>query len=611
MRRVRQRITAYATAVAVPVVVYLFCGIAAAQPSVVASVDKTEVGVEELFIITVTAEGGGRIAEPVIPHSDEIRFNRTPLQQSSSTSIQIINGRPSRLSQRQWTFRAWAAREGELTIPPISVRIDDKNYLTEAIRIRAVKRASSPIPVPEAQRPQPRAEDRARSDRMPTLDDAVRIESTVNKQRVYQGEAVQLELRILTLNMAGVRAQYNGRSIPPPSTEGFYALPPVQEERMETRDGWEYRTTLVRQLLFPTGAGTFEIGAWHWEGYIWGYTREGPYQTYKALSTPPIEITVRPLPPRPDNFSGAVGQFKVTANLLQTDVMQGTPTQLSVRVRGEGNSDAIGPPHLPPIPWAQVSGPEIETKPFSPDEWGQVEKVFNYTILPLEAGERIIPEITFCYFAPAIGQYRTERVPPFSVHVNPAREGDRLLVVGGAQEPAETRVTLLSEDIYGIVTHVSGLRPQRSGAATNAVAGFAPPLAYGALFLFTRRQRRFAADSRYARNRRARARARKRLKEMLRSEAPADVLYSALTGYLADKFDVNEAGMTSEDARLLLETRHAPDDIMENCLKVLRVCERERYAAARLNADELGALACGAETVMDRLEEFLKKGAKS
>lgn len=602
--------TARRRAIAIASAVLLLCGVAAAEPRVAASVDTANVGVEELFVVTVTAEGGGRIAEPVIPHSEEIRFNRSPLQQSSSTSIQIVNGRPSRLSQRQWTFRAWAVREGTLTIPPISIRIDDQNFLTEAISIRAEKRASSPIPVPESQRPQSRAESNAAQERTPTLEDALRIESTVNKQQVYQGEAVQLELRILTLNMAGVRAQYNGRAIPPPSTEGFYALPSVQEERIETRGGWEYRCTLVRQLLFPTGAGAFEIGAWQWEGYIWGYTREGPQQTYKALSAPPIEITVQPLPQRPADFSGAVGQFKITANLLNTDVMQGAPTQLSVRVRGEGNPDAIGAPHLPEIPWAQVSGPEVETKPFSPDAWGQVEKVFTYTILPLEAGERSIPEITFCYFAPAAGQYRTEKAPPFIVRVNPARDADRLLVVGGAQEPAESRVTLLSEDIFGILTHAQGLRPQRSGVTANIIAGIAPPLLYGALLLFTRRQRRLIADSRYARDRRARAIARKRLREVAHSDAPADALYKALTGYLADKFNVNEAGMTSQDARQLLESHGVPDEVKENCLKALRVCERERFAAARLSADEVAALARGAETLMDRLEAFLKKGAQ-
>lgn len=586
---------------------------ACAQPMATASVDSSQVRVNEPFQISVTAQGG-RIAEPVIPHADGLRFDRSPSLSSSSTQISFVNGQSAMVTKREWGFRAWATREGALTIPPISVRIDGKNCMTEAIPVTAAAASSSP---PQAldntvQTPpqsQPNTSQSAEKG-TPTVEDALILETSVNKKRVYQGELITLSLRIMQLDLPGLSASYAaGPSIPLPDTEGFYQGPINKLERQESRKGWTYDVVEHRMPLYPTGTGTFKIGAWNWEGYIQWFSRVGPQRQYHTVTTEPIEIEVVPLPDRPANFSGGVGRFTVKASLLNGDVTQGVPTQLQVRITGEGNPDSILAPTLPPIPWAHVSDAEIS--PSAPGaDWSKIEKVFTYNITPLEPGNQAIPAIDFCYFSPDKGQFITEKVDSFSVFVRPSGEGQKLVTVGGTEAQQEKQVEIIGEDVLPILTEAAALRPFKANRFTMPLLFALPPALSIAFLVFLHRKRRLENDSAYARRYYAHAKTQKRLQTAAESDAPSEEIYHALIGYLADHFGVSEAGMTSSDARSLLEANISEPDLADNIVKVLRTCERAQYGDGKLQPEEVQALLRGTESSIDRIEALSGKGVR-
>ncbi len=594
------------------VVVLLIAGVATAQPQVVASVESTRVAVNEPFIITVAVQGG-RVGEPVIPHSDAIRFDRTPASSSSGTNIQFVNGQFSQVSRREWGFRAWATRPGVHKIPAIKVRIDGKDVLASEIEITATKEAPKPLgTVPSRPRggqpasPQPDA-----SSKQPTVEDAIFIESEVDKTRVYQGEPVSLVLKLIQLDVPSLSLDYTGgRRMPLPSTEGFYSGPVAERTTKEKRKGWDYRVREFRVPLFPTGTGEFTIGAWTWEGNVRWNSWRGPQRRYRLLNTDPIVMTVKPLPERPEDFSGAVGSFKVKASLTKGQVVQGVPTQLVVRIVGRGNPDAIGKPAVPEVAWGHVSPPETETEHTNEQDWAKIEKVFRYSITPLEAGQQTIPEIAFCYFAPIIGQYKTETTKPFSVLVKESDESSQLVSAGGIQNAQETRVQILSEDLEAIVHDPAPLKPYRPARLAGGGFALAPPALFAVFALFMRRRRRLSEDQAYARDYYARSRSLKRLQSVATAEEPSDELYRALTGFLADKLNVNEAGITSEDARRLLSERVGDTASTQQVVKVLRACERARYAGGQLEREEVLALSQAAEEALDSLDGALKKGAR-
>lgn len=587
---------------------------AAAQPRVQASIDRTEVSVNEPFLITIRAQGS-RVAEPVIPHSPDIRFDRSPLTQSSQTMVSMLNGQATMMEIKERSFRAWAQRAGELTMPRIQVRIDGEVYMTDELTITAVE------PDPNAKLAQPQRPQRPGSPaapqavpRTPTLDDIIRIETETDKKQVYQGEQLTLTLRILKLANPTVMAQYEGRSIPLPSTEGFFAGPLADREYMDARDGLNYMITEYSQFLYPTGPGSSTIGSWVWTGMVRGTVTEGdrqrPVTAQRSLQTDPITIEVRPLPDRPAEFSGAVGAFTVRANIRDGAPTQGVPTVLVLRVEGVGNPAAIDAPPLPAIPWAHVGDPEAEMPNGAADASGRIVKSFSYPITPLTAGQQSIPEIRFVYFEPKIGNYRTEIIQPIPVFVKPSDEASNLVAVGGTERSGTTSVEVLGEDLAPLYTDAGPLRPSGSGLPLNTAVGVVPPLACGAFLALLRRQRKLQDDPAYARTYFARAKSKQRLEHVTTAKEPAQELYRAVAGYVGDKFNIEASGMTSADVHTLLRERGIDEALAGSLARILRNCERERYAAAKLAAPEVQALLEAAELALDQLDAAITEGRR-
>lgn len=582
---------------------------AADAASISASVQSREVEVGRPFYITVSASGE-RIAEPIIPHSDAIRFERTPVSKSQTTRVEIVNRTAQTVMTRQWVFEAVPRQEGSISIPPIRVRIDGQDHHTEAIALNA-----APPPDPGAAQEERTpggtgAPDRRDTDTppAPTWEDVVFIEAKLSAPRAYQGEELLLTLGVWKLNAPSVVVRYTGpRYIQMPTTEGFYEGPVVYRESLEMRNGFQYRVEWYQRRLYPTGSGTLEVGPWAWQGIATAHTPTGPQRRQYTLRTDPVDVEVLPLPPRPQDFTGAVGKFELRANLLETDLEQGEPTELVLRINGRGNPDAISAPPLPDMPWAHISGPATNPQPNTQREHATTERVFSYTLIPLEAGTQTIPPVSFTYFDPGNGRYETLTADPIELRVAPAEGVTSPVLTAG--DPGASQIDILADDIHSILPAAQALRPSRENGAASGIALAGPPVLYAGIALFLRRRRRFQEDSRYARDYLARSRNRKRLKHLENAPDPAEALHRALAGFVADKLYLNESGLTSEDTREVLEARGVPEELVKGIVKVMRASERARYAGAKLSPEELHALKSAALKQMDALDDALRKEA--
>jgi hypothetical protein len=608
--------------ISVGVFLALFGSGAGAQDNAGISVqpDRSVVYLNTPFYITVVVSGP-RAGEPVIPHSDDFRFGRNAINRMNSTSVEIINGRMSMMERNTRVYEATPLREGTLTLPGISATIDGKKYTSDPIQITCVPaptlQQQAPVPVPAPGPPQTaparparpqQAGPQPRAQRSPTVDDIIRIYSEVSKTSAYQGEAVELRLKLCELNLPGVGARYTGGPrLPVPSTDGFYALPrdPVQlDVTIEEIEGLPYKVSTYFQRLFPARSGTLNIGPWLWVGIITAHTQFGPIRDQRELQTNPIAIEVKPLPAPPAGFSGAVGQFTVEARLGATALTQGVPVQYLFVVRGEGNPDAVGDPAFPPLPWAQVSGPERAWQSVGDNQ--QIEKVFTYTLVPLEPGPQEIPPIDYIFFLPAMNNYKTIATQALRCQVAPSSENTRLVVSGGVEEAPGTRVEVIGQDIGGLLPFERARAPLLPVPLVNTLGIALPPLAYCAALLLAHRRRLLQERPELARKTFARSKTRRRLAAVATAAQPSEELYRAVTAYLADTFNASEAGMTSADAQSMLVSHGFGNALAESAARILKACERARYGAAALSADEIHALTEAAATLMEDVEAQLR-----
>src|SRR5690606_39084183 len=138
----------------------------------------------------------------------------------------------------------------------------------------------------------------------------------------------------------------------------------------------------------------------------------GGYQ-FKQIKTKiksqPVTINVRPLPDHSKikNFTGAVGQFTISASLDKHEITTNEAANLKLTISGTGNLKLIDPPTLDlptglsgydPIGTDTITGKTTVIKG---------EKTFTYTLSSATAGKFKIEPITFSFYDPQSRSYQT------------------------------------------------------------------------------------------------------------------------------------------------------------------------------------------------------------
>lgn len=255
-----------------------------------------------------------------------------------------------------------------------------------------------------------------------TREDLVFIEMDVDKHEVYQGEPILLRMRLWRIKYRGINSgPYRGGVIVKPTTEDFYAQKFAPERYEAMRGPWTYDVNETRRLLYPTRSGDLQIGPWHWVGIALINRQDiiARDKLYYKLDAGPIDINVKQLPEPAPGFTGAVGEFDVSASLDTEPLTLGSPVKFTVAVQGSGNPETIGAPALPEMAWASSSDVETSVR-FSNgtgDGEPQMAKYFTYTLTPLKDGPATVPSFDFVYFSPEKRGYLRKPIGPFELIV--------------------------------------------------------------------------------------------------------------------------------------------------------------------------------------------------
>lgn len=564
----------------------------------------------EPFQIIVEARGG-RVSEPQLPEIPDLAVNGRPNITEDRWSLNALTQEHAKVRG----YRAYAKRSGVIEIPPVSVDIDGNKERSKAVQLTVLEPGEARTDPQEDTVVWGAQSAPAQGAGDLSWDDLLLAYAEADKTTVYVQEPILLTMK--RLEIIHPRVQVRVVEQVEPGAQGFYVIP-VERQAISMRpemvnlDGFSYRVTEEMRILYPTAPGELTIGPWVCRGLA--RRRDGLRFIDNELeaSSKPIRIQARPLPPPPRAFSGAVGQFEIDAALESSQTVQGVPVKLAVRIMGKGNPHAIGQPPFPSLEGASVTEPDTATVAIPNPNAPAFEKSFTYRITPVRPGEVSVPTFEFVYFDPELGNYVTKRLGPFVLSAAPASEtSQRFVDYSGVQLQEQNGVSVVGHDIHPIVTTVGPLGPDTLPPLAAPVAIVAPALAYAGFAAALARRRRFAQDSGFARAYQARNKARKKLKEAHASKDPAQEVCHALIGFVADKFDVPQAGLTAADVEQLLSGAGVDSDLAANTLEILRKCERARYASAAVSPDEAGALAQGGFAVVDQLESFFRRRRQS
>ena len=588
-----------------------------------ARVDRARVGEGGQVVLTVDVSGPslGEVAPPDVSGIVDFDIVGGPMP---SSRFQWINGRTS--STKSYAYVLRPRQTGTRTIPSLGLLVGGRTYRTQSIDIEVVPGSAGGSPPPAGVAPGPalrggpgRPGGTTRATPEPEGAPRVVVTAGVDTLNAYVGQQVTLRVlldtqtEILNLGMKDT-----------PAFPGFWAeeikLPENLEMRRIQRGGETYNEyTLMKRALFPTGSGPLTIPSLTYQVQVRRRSQDPiesffftPTETI-TRRTEPIIIQVRPIPAgsRPDDFSGAIGNFSLTVTTDRTESRVNDAIGVKVRVAGEGNLNAVNALPLQELGDFKQYAPKVSSSTAVVAERLRAEKVWDYVLIPLAPGAQILPPVSFSYFDPKAGAYRTVSSPAIPIQVARGGEGGP-----GAPGPmvAQSDVRQLRRDIHFIKQAPDGLKDRSRPFYRTplfAVLLFLPVAADLGVFALARRRESQRANAGLRRGRRARSLARRRLKEARRRMGPSTArafyaeVASALSDYVAAKFDTSAAGLTHDRIEELLAGRGAPEEARREFHRCLEACDYARFAPASSGAEEMRRTLAAAEEIVVRLERSL------
>lgn len=576
---------------------------------------RREIGVGELFYISYTVSNTQVAPEKPssVPGAKVMYFDCTG-QSSSYTSS---GGKMTQSYSYIYTLTLKAEKEGSYTFGPVTVDGVQSNTVSYSIG-----QAQSPQPQPGGggHGGDPSSGQGQQQQQGPKFigkgDGNLFLKATVSRSSAYEQEALVYTVKLYTTYDA---IKFIGATSAP-KFEGFV----VEESKdvsnqldYETVGGKTYATAVIaRYIIFPQMTGklrvignTYTVSVDEREYYhdpFWG--RMSVAKPLQLNVTPnDLTIDVKGLPtPQPADFSGGVGKFSITSTLPTQKFLSNQAASIIYTVTGTGNLKYVKLPDL-----NALYPPQLEVYSPTPDIQAEVGKTnvsgtsrFDYSFMPLEAGNFRIPDVSLVYFNPETGKYETSTARGYEIAVGR----------GTGSEKSQTKGRMTFNPDLLPVGHLTKSATPWVKSPLYWVILLLPFLVLMGAVAYYRAYIKANADILSVRSRKANRMARRRLRkaEMCMKNKEADRFYdemlSALWGYIGDKLRMPTSELTRQNISEKLEAEGIPEEISAKFINLLDECEFAKYAPSATK-DNMSPVYEEGTTVINNLEEAFKAEA--
>ena len=546
-----------------------------------ATPDAVAVGDQLRLSYTITTQDVRDFRAPSIKGFDVLMGP----SRSQQRNIQIINGKTTSTKSITFTYILLATSKGNFTIPGATITAEGNQMVSNAVIIKV-------LPADETSN---QKNNGSASNNNTISNKDLFVTATVNKTRVYEQEAILLTYKIYT--QVDLRAFDN---IKLPDFKGFHSqeieLGNNRKWELEHYKGRNYQATIYRQfLLFPQQTGKLTIDAARFDASIAVASNSiDPFDAFfnggrgievkKSLFTPKQTIDVQPLPSKPANFSGGVGEFHITSSINASDIKTNDAVTIKIVISGTGNLKLIANPEVRFPEDFEVYDPKSENNSRLTNAGLSGNKVIEYLAIPRNPGDYQIPAVEFTYFDVKSQSYKTLKTEDYQIRVEKGEGGSTQNIVNFSNKE---ELKVLNEDIRFIKQNDIKLIPrgQFFFDTFNYWLYYLMPLViFIVLFVIYRKQ--IAANTNVAkiRTRKANKVAVKRLKlsGKLLSTNKRDEFYDevlkALWGYVSDKLNIPMSRLSKDNIEEELHNYGVDHELIKEFLGVLDNCEFARFA---------------------------------
>ncbi|PWG05984.1 BatD family protein [Polaribacter aquimarinus] len=378
------------------IITLLTVSVVAQEAELTAKVSKNKLGVNQRLRIefSINKQGGDHFSPP------DFKNFKVVGGPSQSVSQSWINGKVS--FSQSYTYIIQPKRKGEVNIGAASIKIGGKTIKSKPIKVIVLDAVELP---------------KNPNDPNYIAQQNIHLVAEISKSRPYVGEGIYVEYRLYVSENINV---YDYGVSEAPKYSGFWNQDikmngfPV---KMGKYNGEDYRYVVMQKaLLIPTKTGNLVLDPMKMDIVIGVPTGRADFfgnvitrNIRKEFSSAKKVIRPKSLPleGKPENFTGAVGDFNFAVTLSKDILKSNESSQIKVGVTGKGNLKLF---ELP-----EVTTP-VELEKYQPERKEKVRVSSSgisgtvsdlYTVVPQYKGKYKIPNVTFSYFNPKEEKYYT------------------------------------------------------------------------------------------------------------------------------------------------------------------------------------------------------------
>lgn len=565
---------------------------------------KRQVSVGEQFRIAfeVNAEGKSFTA----PSFDGFTLVGGPFN-STSSSVQVVNGVMTHSVSNTYSYVLRAEREGVFTIGSASIVVDGNVVKSEPCNI-TVEEGSSNTGAAAQSGGSGQARQSTNDPQVSGQDLFLKV--IPSKRTAYVGEPVVLTYKLYT------RVPVSQISVSKmPSYGGFWMKEcgdnnsNTLRQSSEVVNGVEYTTAEVKKVvLIPQKSGKLTIEPMALECIAQIVTQRTPQYSndpfdvffndpffsrsysnvQKTIETATVTMDVNALPEngKPSGFAGAVGNYNFSATIDRNEAATNEALTVTVTVSGSGNLELLNLPTPVFPPDFEVYDPKITSSVEANGQGMSGTRKAEYLVIPRRPGDFTIPAVEFSYFNPAKAQYSTLRSPQMNVKVAKG-EGGEYNDEGGVFANNQEGIKYLGSDIRHIMTGKVKMRPTNTFFFASS-GYFLIMVALLVLFLLAmflvNKRRKFRKDTALVRNKQATKVAKGRLKNAYKFLKDQDQnhfyeeMSQALWGYISDKLGIERSVLSMDTVKDAMMNKGIDDTLSNQFVDTLNTCEFARFA---------------------------------
>ncbi|MFA4888921.1 MAG: BatD family protein [Candidatus Omnitrophota bacterium] len=429
------------------------------------------------------------------------------------------------------------------------------------------------------------------------------------KKQAYLNEPVPISLKLyvrgLTLrDLRDLKFEHEG-----------FALGEFQDrgEYQETAAGVNYAVREFATVIFGLRPGEFKLGPANLKCSLLAQKQSrrrgssaaddffdtnifddffGRYDIYPLeLKSREVPITISALPEaqKPENFSGAIGNFNLEVSVGPQEVKVGDPVTLKISVTGKGNFSTVNAPKLAAEENFKIYDPLVKQQ--------QNQKYFEQIIMPNSETISEVPAVSFNFFNPSSGQYQVLSRGPFPLKVLPPdKEALSRIIEAGQSKTVLLREERIGRDIVYIKPQMGS--PRERGVYFYKTKFFLWLHIIGlcvllAGYVLSKKSKRLKQDIRYARKLAAPKKARNGMRRAAiylrqnKTKEFYDCVFATLQEYLGDKFHLPSQGITAGVIEDILKDKVISEEALNKIREIFRSCDLARYTVSESRKEDL------------------------